>query len=315
MELFVISLATFGFFGSLLYATLGPRGSRASDVVRSRLEAIAESGAPTASPGDGVIARAASDGFWENLARFFVDHGRPSEKDGGKLARLLHQAGYRAERTASVFIGLRVVAAVAGATVAFFVAAAFGASFARLAFAMAASAGFASIVPLAILSRQARLRLRDMDETFPDTLDLLVVCVEAGLGTDAALLRVAEEQSGHGLAIGHELLLACREAQAGIPRREALTRMANRLGSDSIHSLTRFLVQTEELGGSIARSLRVYATTMRQKRRQKAEELVRKLVIRLLFPLALFIMPALFMVVFAPPAVNIVKFVQTQKGK
>ena len=314
MELFVISLATFGFFGSLLYATLGPRGSRASDAVRSRLEAIAESGAPMASASDGGIARATADGFWENLARFFVDRGQTSEKNG-KLARLLHQAGYRAERTASVFIGLRLLAAVAGATAAFFVAAAFGASFVRLAFAMVASAGFASIVPLAVLSRQARLRLRDMDETFPDTLDLLVVCVEAGLGTDAALLRVAEEQSGHGLAIGHELLLACREAQAGIPRREALTRMANRLGSDSIHSLTRFLVQTEELGGSIARSLRVYATTMRQKRRQKAEELVRKLVIRLLFPLALFIMPALFLVVFAPPAVNIVKFVQTQKAK
>jgi tight adherence protein C len=313
MDLFVITVATFGFFGSLLYATLGPRGSRAGDAVRSRLEAIAEAGA-VGGAADAVL-RSVGGGFWESLAGYFVD-GRGAVKDG-KLARLLHQAGYRPERAAPVFVGIRVLAAIAGAGAAFFLAAAGGTSFFRLVVAMAAAAGFASIVPLAILQRQARLRLRDMEETFPDTLDLLVVCVEAGLGTDAALLRVAEEQASHGLAIGHELLLACRESQAGIPRREALTRMANRLGSDPIHSLTRFLVQTEELGGSIARSLRVYATTMRQRRRQKAEELVRKLVIRLLFPLALLIMPALFMVVFAPPVVNIVKFVGSQsiRGK
>ena len=311
MELFVITLATFGFFGSLLYATLGPRGSRAGDIVRSRLEAIAEAGV-VAGPSDAVLTPTAH-GFWENLSGLFVD-GRAAVKDG-KLARLLHQAGYRPERAAPVFVGIRLLAATAGATVAFSLAAASGAGFFRLAIGMAAAGAFASIVPLAILQRQARLRLRDMEETFPDTLDLLVVCVEAGLGTDSALLRVAEEQASHGLAIGHELLLACRESQAGIPRREALTRMATRLGSDSIHSLTRFLVQTEELGGSIARSLRVYATTMRQKRRQKAEELVRKLVIRLLFPLALLIMPSLFMVVFAPPVVNIVKFVSAQRPK
>ena len=313
MELFVITLATFGFFGSLLYATLGPRGTRASDVVRSRLEAIAVDGATVPETASGFLSHA-EDGFWATLAGYFVDRGAKKTTDG-KLARLLHQAGYRSERAGSVFIGMRLLAAIAGTTVAFFVAAAAGAPFAKLAIAMAASAGVASIIPLAIVQRQARLRLRDMEETFPDTLDLLVVCVEAGLGTDAALLRVAEEQGSHGLAIGQELLIACREAQAGIPRREALTRMATRLGSDSIHSLTRFLVQTEELGGSIARSLRVYATTMRQKRRQKAEEQVRKMVIRLLFPLALFIMPALFLVVFAPPAVNISKFIATQRAR
>ena len=313
MEIFVITIATFGFIGSLLYATLGPRAPRVADVVRGRLEAIAGAGGAIAETAPGFLSPV-EGGFWTTLAGYFVDRRNKKEIDT-KLARLLHQAGYRSERSASVFVGLRVLAAMAGATAAFFLAAAAGASFLKLALAMTAAAGIASIVPLAIVQRQARLRLRDMEETFPDTLDLLVVCVEAGLGTDAALLRVAEEQGSHGLAIGQELLLACRESQAGIPRREALTRMANRLGSDSIHSLTRFLVQTEELGGSIARSLRVYATTMRQKRRQKAEEQVRKMVIRLLFPLALFIMPALFLVVFAPPAVNISKFIATQRAR
>jgi tight adherence protein C len=305
MELTLIALGTFGFVASLLYATLVPRGARARDVVRGRLEAIAASGAGGAA--EGRIVAGVEESLWESLARSFAD--RHTADQGSKVAQTLHQAGYRAERAVPVFVGLRILAAFAGAAALFTLGATLGWSFPRVVLGMAIAAGFASIVPLAIVQRQARLRLRDMEETFPDTLDLLVICVEAGLGTDAALLRVAEEQSGHGLAIGHELLLACREAQAGIPRREALTRMANRLGSEPVRSLTRFLVQTEELGGSIARSLRVYASTMRQKRRQKAEELVRKLVIRLLFPLALFIMPSLFLVVFAPPAVNIMKFV------
>ena len=305
MELTLIALGTFGFVASLLYATLVPRGARARDVVRGRLEAIAASGAAGAA--EGRIVAGAEESLWESLARSFAD--RHTADRGSKVAQTLHQAGYRADRAVPVFVGLRILAAFAGAAALFTLGATLGWSFPRVVLGMAIAAGFASIVPLAIVQRQARLRLRDMEETFPDTLDLLVICVEAGLGTDAALLRVAEEQSGHGLAIGHELLLACRESQAGIPRREALTRMANRLGSEPVRSLTRFLVQTEELGGSIARSLRVYASTMRQKRRQKAEELVRKLVIRLLFPLALFIMPSLFLVVFAPPAVNIMKFV------
>jgi tight adherence protein C len=300
MELTLIALGTFGFVASLLYATLVPRGARARDVVRGRLEAIAASGAGGAA--EGRIVAGVEESLWESLARSFAD--RHTADQGSKVAQTLHQAGYRAERAVPVFVGLRILAAFAGAAALFTLGATLGWSFPRVVLGMAIAAGFAAIV-----QRQARLRLRDMEETFPDTLDLLVICVEAGLGTDAALLRVAEEQSGHGLAIGHELLLACREAQAGIPRREALTRMANRLGSEPVRSLTRFLVQTEELGGSIARSLRVYASTMRQKRRQKAEELVRKLVIRLLFPLALFIMPSLFLVVFAPPAVNIMKFV------
>jgi len=104
--------------------------------------------------------------------------------------------------------------------------------------------------------------------------------------------------------------LMMRERQAGLTRREALTRLADRLDLEEVRGLTAFLVQTEEIGGSIARSLRIYAETMRQKRIQKAEEAARKLVIKLLFPLAFCILPALFCVIFAPPAVNIVKVFQ-----
>jgi tight adherence protein C len=310
MEIFAITLGTFAVVGSAVYAALAPRVARAEDVVRSRLAAIADAAAVPA----GVTAPEAREGFWERAARFFVDRGGSPERDSG-VGRLLHQGGYSGERAPRILLGVRIVLAIGTAVVAFTAAAFLHASFARTLLGVGAAAAVGYVVPLVWVKRQARLRLRDVEETFPDTLDLLVVCVEAGLGIDAALVRVADEQASHGLAIGDELRLTCREAQAGIPRREALTRMAARLESDYVRSLTGFLIQTEELGGSIARSLKVYAETMRQRRRQRAEEHVRKTVIRLLLPLALLIMPALFLVVFAPPAVNIVKFVDSPQGK
>jgi len=157
--------------------------------------------------------------------------------------------------------------------------------------------------------------MRDIQEAFPDTLDLLVTCVEAGLGLDGALVRVANEQAEQKLAIGDEFQLLSREMQAGVARREALSRMAARLELEDLRNLAVFLIQTEELGGSIARSLKVYASTMRQKRKQRAEEAARKMVIKLLFPLALFIMPALLLVVLGPPAINIMRMFGNFTGK
>jgi len=138
-----------------------------------------------------------------------------------------------------------------------------------------------------------------------------VVCVEAGLGVDAALVRVANEQAEQGLAIGIELLLMTREVQAGIARRVALSRLADRLGVDELRNLVTYINQADELGGSISRSLRICATTLRQRRSQKVEEAARKAVIKLIFPVVLFILPALFLVVLAPPVVNMMKIFGT----
>jgi tight adherence protein C len=146
-----------------------------------------------------------------------------------------------------------------------------------------------------------------MKETLPDTLDLIVVCVEAGMGVDAALNRVGKEQADQGLAMGEELLLATQELQAGAVRKEALTRCADRIGIEEFRGLITFLTQTEELGGSIARSLRVYASTMREKRSQAAEEAARKAVIKLIFPLVFLILPAIFIIVLGPAGLSIMR--------
>jgi tight adherence protein C len=163
------------------------------------------------------------------------------------------------------------------------------------------------MLPALSVFRKARTRVREMKETLPDTLDLIVVCVEAGMGVDSALTRVGREQNAQGLALGEEFLLATQEMQAGAPRKEALLRLADRAGIDELKAMVTFLTQTEEMGGSISRSLRVYAETMRDKRSQAAEEAARKTVIKLIFPLVFFILPAIFILLLGPPGLGIVQ--------
>jgi tight adherence protein C len=168
--------------------------------------------------------------------------------------------------------------------------------------------------PYVTVRRKAHTRVMEMRETLPDSLDLIVVCVEAGMGIDAALNRVGKEQFEQGLAIGEELMLTTQEMQAGAIRKEALLRLADRIGIDEFRALITFLTQTEELGGSIARSLRVYAGTMREKRSQSAEEAARKAVIKLIFPLVFFILPAIFIIILGPAFLSIMKLLQTPLG-
>jgi tight adherence protein C len=107
--------------------------------------------------------------------------------------------------------------------------------------------------------------------------------------------------------LGEELVLASQEMQAGTARKDALLRLADRVGIEEFKSLVTFLTQTEEMGGSIARSLRVYAETMRDKRSQAAEEAARKTVIKLIFPLVFFILPAIFILLLGPPGLGLIE--------
>ena len=171
----------------------------------------------------------------------------------------------------------------------------------------AAGAATGYMLPFITVLRKSRARVRQMRETLPDTLDLIVVCVEAGMGVDAALNRVGKEQNSQQLALGEELMLTTQEMQAGSVRKDALIRLAERVGIEEFRALVTFLTQTEEMGGSIARSLRVYAETMRDKRSQAAEEAARKTVIKLIFPLVFFILPAIFIILLGPPGLGIME--------
>jgi tight adherence protein C len=311
MEL-LVAIGVFGLVGGFFYLVLAPKTASDDETIQKRLQAI--SAGPARTSRVRLLGENAEQTFWEQITRFFLgERELPAIYSG--FRPLLHQAGYAGERAVRIFWGIRIFLTGALGAGAMLVSTVSGASFPKMILGVAFAAAAGYLLPFLYVRRRAKYRVLELQETLPDTLDLLVVCVEAGLGIDAALVRVANEQVEQGLIIGEELQLTTQEIQAGIGRREALGRLGDRSGLDDLQSLVTFLIQTEELGGSIARSLRVFATTMRQKRSQRAEELARKAVIKLILPLAFCILPALFLVIFAPAVLNIFKLFASAPGQ
>jgi tight adherence protein C len=141
----------------------------------------------------------------------------------------------------------------------------------------------------------------------PDALDLLVVCVESGLGLDAGLRKVCDEMKDHAKVICEEFSLANFQLQMGRPRREVLHDLGVRTGVDDVRSLAAILIQADRFGSSIAQALRVQSDSMRTRRKQIAEEKAAKTAVQLLFPLILFIFPGIFVVLVGPAAINIME--------
>ncbi|MBM2802487.1 MAG: Type secretion system family protein [Deltaproteobacteria bacterium] len=302
MEL-LIAIGFFGLISGIVYFVVASRVPISDDVIEQRLQSISaqsQARAPIRLHEHEEIT------LWEQVANFFFgDKELPARFNA--MSRKLHQAGYRGNRAVRIFWGLRIFLGFAfgfgGLTIAMMT----GASTSDFLMLGGVGAVVGYVLPALTVFRKARARVREMRETLPDTLDLIVVCVEAGMGVDAALNRVGREQNSQGLALGEELVLTTQEMQAGAVRKEALVRLADRVGIDEFKQLVTFLTQTEEMGGSIARSLRVYAETMRDKRSQAAEEAARKTVIKLIFPLVFFILPAIFILLLGPPGLGIIK--------
>ncbi|MGM0631996.1 MAG: type II secretion system F family protein [Pseudomonadota bacterium] len=161
------------------------------------------------------------------------------------------------------------------------------------------------MLPDYILARKASKRREHFTEAFPDALDMLVVCVEAGLGLDAAINRVARELRLSYPMLAQELELTSAETRAGKGRVEALQAMADRMDIDQAKSLVSLLIQAERYGTSIGSALRIYAEEMRVDRIQRAKTKAAKLPTQLLVPVVVFIFPALFLVVLGPAVISI----------
>jgi tight adherence protein C len=300
MEL-LIAIGVFGLISAVVYYVLSARAPVGDDAIQRRLESI---GMQTEARTQVRLHEHEETTFWERVTDFFFGDRELPERFN-LVSQKLHQAGYRGNRAVRIFWGLRIFLCLAFGFGGLFMALTKNSSMADLSLLVGAGAITGYMLPMLTVFRKSRARVREMRNTLPDTLDLIVVCVEAGMGIDAALTRVGREQNSQGMALGEELLLATQEMQAGAPRKEALLRLAERVGIDEFRSLVTFLTQTEELGGSIARSLRVYAETMREKRSQAAEEAARKTVIKLIFPLVFFILPAIFIILLGPPGLQI----------
>ena len=232
---------------------------------------------------------------------------------GGKFARsnnpaarnLLLHAGYRHPNAPAVYWGARLGLMAVLGVCGFLVGPVFGAGIVGGVLTALWSAVLGWLMPAFYVGSRAKRRQKDVQRALPDALDLLVVCVEAGLALNQALVRVAAEIKHVSQVMSEELVLVNLEIRAGVPREDALRALGERTGVADVRSLVAMLIQTDRFGTSIAQALRVHSDTLRTKRRQRAEEAAAKTTIKLVFPLACCIFPALFVVILGPAMVEI----------
>jgi tight adherence protein C len=163
------------------------------------------------------------------------------------------------------------------------------------------------MIPNMWLRRKVQSRQETIKFALPNALDLLVICIESGLALDAALVRIGKEMEETAPELSEELALLNMEASAGKPRDECLRNLGLRTGVEEVKSLTARIIQSSKFGTNLARSLRIHAESLREKRRQEAEERAAKTTVKLLFPLVFFIFPALFVVILGPAVVRVAR--------
>jgi tight adherence protein C len=224
---------------------------------------------------------------------------------GEKLAETLMQAGFFGSRMAHDFQVLRVMAALFTGLILFVVAVTIGKPAGVIFMMTAMGIVLGAIAPSIYIRRRARLRQMAIAHQLSDILDLLVVCVEAGLGLHEAIKVVATESERQGQEIGRELSLVASELSAGASLGQALRNLAERTAVEDIRPLAATLIQSEQLGGQIAPALHASSDALRVRRRLRAEEAAQKTTIKILFPLVLFILPAMLMVIVGPAIIEI----------
>jgi tight adherence protein C len=230
-----------------------------------------------------------------------------TEKEQSKLKLRLGYAGFRSEAAPQIFLMMKMIMLAigiffgGGLTVLLY-----GFSQAAL-FRFVFVAGASFFFPDAIIFWLGKKRKEAIFLGLPDALDLLVVCVEAGLGLDQAMRKVSEEMKKSYRVIAEEFSLCNLQLQMGRARHQVLQELGTRSGVDDLKSLSSILIQADKFGSSIAQALRVQSDSMRTRRKQIAEEKAAKTAVKLIFPLVLFIFPGIFVVLVGPAAITMVR--------
>jgi tight adherence protein C len=220
-----------------------------------------------------------------------------SPKQMNRLRKRMAAAGYHSPKSLVVFAAVSLLTPIVVALSTWIT---FGTNL--LIIALAAAIGW--LLPGMVLARLIERRKTQIQNGLPDALDLLIVCVEAGCALDQAIVKASEELEITYPALTDELRMITTEVRAGKPRLEAFRNFAARTKVDDVQSLVALLVQTDKFGTSIAQALRTHAETSRTKRRQRAEERAAKIGVKLVFPLVLFLFPALYVVILGPAVIQ-----------
>lgn len=222
-----------------------------------------------------------------------------SQSEVSVVQQRLIRAGFRKDSALSFFYGTKFLVPLTLAAVVFFTGLGEQSPFIMYAAAL----GIGYLAPDFWLGKKIKSRQKKIRLGLPDVLDLLVICVEAGLGMDQATQRAAQELAEAHPAVADELGIVALEQRAGRPRQDAWRHLAERTDVDSVRNLVSMLVQSEQFGTSIAKTLRTHSDTLRTQRIQQVEEMAAKTTVKLIFPLVLFIFPCLFLVTLGPAVI------------
>lgn len=301
ISLLVFMMVLLGSMG--LYLIMGSRETM------SLIKRRAEGQHGTSDVNDGAMGVSLKDRLHALLTRLGEANKPTDEVEVASIRDALVSAGYRHAQAPILFMGAKLFSGLLALGIVFLIPAnllGFPTLNAQLVmYVGAASAGY--FIPVVWLHYVTAKRKERLQDAFPDALDLMVVCVEAGLALDAAISRVSSEIRFAHPELADEFNLVSLELRTGLSRAEALKNLSRRIGLEEVSSLVALLIQTDKFGTSIGQSLRVHSDAMRVSRQFRAEELAAKLPVKLLFPLIFFIFPSLFVVVLGPALVSIAR--------
>lgn len=289
-----VSLAFFIFGFGIMYLV-----SVASDPLRKRVRSLGGHTPVAAASGTSSIVAA-----FEPLEPYIL----PSKDwERNRINTKLVHAGFRAPNALTTFYVIKTLLLIVLSAAVIILAPLFPSSESSQVFiAIGVAAGIGLLVPNIVLERLVERRMKRIRNGFPDALDLLVVCSEAGLGLNAAIDRVGRELDQTYPELSEELILVNAEIMVGVDRTEALHNLAHRTGLEDIRGLVALLTQSLRLGTGVAETLRIYSEEFRDKRMQRAEEQAAKIGTKMIFPLVTCLFPGFFVVIIGPAILKII---------
>ena len=304
----VLPLALFGTFAALAWWALELVAGGKSRTVE-RLDQLKNPRARR-HEGDEMLLKK-TDAMTKVLEKATPALAKPLQPKGemalGKLKTKLANAGFRTESAGSIFLGMKFVGLIAGLLLGGSLILTISGIKQNSLIATVAVAGVLFYLPDLGVTLMGRSRRQAIFLALPDALDLMVVCVEAGLALDQAMRKVSEEMRKTYRILAEEFALSNFHLQMGRPRAEVLHELGVRTGVSDLRSLAGVLIQADKFGSSIAQALRVQSDSMRTRRRQMAEEKAAKTAVKLIFPLVLFIFPGIFVILVGPAAITMTR--------
>lgn len=299
----LIPWAVFGGFACAAWAVISMLGNRSSRA----LERLAELRNPQLRANKGEAPQSGMGNMLEKAAPALSKALQPkTELEQSNLKLRLANAGFSTPHAAEIYLAIKFAALLVGLMVGSGVGLGVWGMNKSGMYSLVIGAGLGFYLPELVLSFLKMSRQDRIFLTLPDALDLLVVCVEAGLGLDAGMRRVSEELADTAPDLCTEFALCNFQLQMGRPRREVLHDLGIRSGVDDLKALSAILIQADKFGSSVAQALRVQSDSMRVKRSQLAEERAQKTSVKMIFPLVLFIFPGIFVVLVGPAAISMI---------